>query len=65
MTWVLICDSVHSKQLYRVASLGNQAAITMSLYHTQSHRPDTKIPSPCPIQLMLSAELGSAEYQFL
>ena len=45
--------------------LGNQATSTMTWYHTQSHYPDTKPTSPCPIQIMPSAWLGSGKYSFL
>ena len=56
-------DSAHSWWLYSAAQLGYQAASTMTCT-TQSHYPDTEPTSPCPILLMLSANLGSDKYQF-
>ena len=62
--WVLTCHSAHSWLLYSAASLGHQAASTMTCYPTQSHYPNTELTSPCPIIIMLSARLGSNKYQF-
>ena len=56
---VLICDNVQSWRLSSIAPLGNQAAGTMTQYPTQSHYPNTELPSPCLILLMPSTRLGS------
>ena len=52
--WAQTCDSAHSSRLYTVASVGDQATITMTQYPTQSHYPDTESTSPWPILLMPS-----------
>ena len=58
------CDSVHSGQLYSPASLGHQAAGTITGYPTQSHYPNTEPTSPCLNLIMLSIGLGSTKYQY-
>ena len=58
------CHCAHSWQLYSAASLGHQAASTMTCYLTQLHYPDTESTSPFPIIIMLSTRLGSDKYQF-
>ena len=62
--WVPTCDSAHSWQLYSAASLGHQAASTITWYHTQSYYPDTESTSRCTILIMPSTMLGSDKYQF-
>ena len=42
----------------------NQAARTMTQYLAQSHDPDTELPRPRPILLMLGAKLGNEKYKF-
>ena len=63
--WAPTCDSSHSWRLNSAASLGQQAAGTMTCYPTQSHYPHTEPTSPCPILIMPSIRLGSNKYQFL
>ena len=46
------CDRMHSWWLYCAASLGQQAARTMTCYPTQSHYPDTEPTCPCSILIM-------------
>ena len=60
------CNSMHSWLLYTysAASLGYQAASTMTCYPTQSHYPDIERTSHFPILIMLSAKLGSDKCQF-
>ena len=60
--WLWLC--VHSWQLYSAAPLTDHATGTITWYPTQSHYPDTELPSPCPILLMPSARLCSDKYQF-
>ena len=43
---LLTCDSVHSRWLYSVAPLGNQAISTMTWYPTGSHYPDIEPTNP-------------------
>ena len=51
--------------LYSAASLGHQAASTMTCYPTHSYYHDIEPPtSHCPIPIMLSARLGNNKYQF-
>ena len=45
-------DSAHSWRLYSAASVEHQTTGSMTCYPTQSHYPDTKTPSPCPILIM-------------
>ena len=40
--WVPTCDSVHSRWLYRGASLEHQSARTRTCYPAQSYYPDTE-----------------------
>ena len=49
---------------YNAAPLGGQAASIITWYPTQSYYCDTKLISPCLIQIMLNARLGTAKYQF-
>ena len=56
------CDSAHSWQHYRAATLRDQAVSTMTRFPTQSHYPDPT--SPCPILIMPGIYLGSDKYQF-
>ena len=42
------CDSVHSWRVYSAPPLGNQVAVIMSRYPTQTHYPDIKLTGPCP-----------------
>ena len=46
-------------QSYSVALLGDQATVTIILFSTQKPYPDTKLTSPCPIPVMLSARVDS------
>ena len=63
--WVQTCDNAHSWYFCSAASLGCQAASTMTCYLMQSHYPDTEPTSPCPILIMPSTWLGSDKYQFV
>ena len=56
------CDSVYSWQIYIAGSLGHQAANTMTRYPSLSLIILTT--SPCPVLIMLCAEIGSEKYQF-
>ena len=51
---------------YSAPPLGNQATSTMTKYPIQAHYPDsdTELTGPCPILLMLNADLKSGNYQF-
>ena len=60
----VISGWAHSWPLYSAASLGHQATSTMTCYPTQSQYPDTDPTIPFPILIMLSARLGSNQYQF-
>ena len=61
---VLNCDSAESWPLYNAAPLGDQTAISMTWYQTQSYYPDTEPSIPCPVLIMPSAWLWSSKYQF-
>ena len=50
---VPICDSEHSWWLYSTASLGHQAASTIT-FSDIPHYPDSEPTSPCPILIMQS-----------
>ena len=54
------CESMHSWRLYSAASLGHQAACTMTCHPTRSHYPETEPTS----LIMPRARLGSDKYQF-
>ena len=57
-------DCAHSWRHYSVASLGNQAASTMTWYPTVSDYPGTEQTNPCPILILPSTSLGSDKNQF-
>ena len=61
---VQTCDSAILWRLYGTASLGHQAASTVTLYPTRLHYPHTEPTSPCPSLIMASARLGTDMYQF-
>ena len=52
--------TMHSWWLYSAAPLGHQFMVLVA----SSHYPDTEPTSPFPILIMLSAWLGSDNYQF-
>ena len=56
--------TAHSWRFYSAAPLENQAAGIMTQYPIQSHYPDTKVTSPCPILLKVSVRLESDKDQF-
>ena len=53
-------------RLYSTAPRGDQATLQIPWpnFPTHSHNPDTEQTSPCPIQVMASAKLGSDKCQF-
>ena len=57
------CNSLHSGWLYIAAPLGDQAAITVTRFPTQSNYPDTELARPCHILVMPNTRLGSDKYQ--
>ena len=57
-------NSPHTWWLYSAAPLGNQTTNTVTWYPIQSNYPDTESTSPCHIQIMPSAWLGSDRYHF-
>ena len=62
---VLTCENTQSSWIYSVVPLGDEATSTMTRYPTQSPSPVTEPNTPCPIQIMLCAWLGSDKYQIL